>query len=66
MRNRVVTRRQAAGVVPRGDVTRGRPSAMVARECMCDDEDKDKHAPDSEEDRGAFSDCMLYDNCGGG
>lgn len=63
MRNRVVTRRQAAGAVSRGSPTRGHSPVMVTRECTC--EDKDKHPPDSEEDRGAFADCMLYDNCGG-
>lgn len=63
MRNRVVTRRRAAGAVSRGDAARGRVPAAITRECAC--EDKDKHPPDSEEDRGAFADCMLYDNCGG-
>lgn len=64
MRNRMVMRRQPAGVVSRGDAVRGRPLA-IARECTCDDKDKDKDKPppDSEEERFSFSDCMWGGDC---
>jgi hypothetical protein len=66
MRNRVIMRRQAAGVVSRGDTPRGRGLAVIVRECTCDDKGKGEHPPDEEEDRGAgVAGCLLFggDDC---